>query len=219
MKAPQTGIDEKRTGTAGGAFCRGLGTAGVALFVMTAFTPVPNVLGRWSGALSQLEPAEAIVVLGGGVRSDGGLSDGSMRRMLHGILLHRRGLASLLVFFGPGRGEAVAEADLRAAFAGELGMPPDAILTVTDAQTTQEEATRGRALLRARGVRRILLVTEVLHMARARAAFEREGFEVLAAPTDELSSGVTHPQGRLRLMRRLLEECIGRLYYRLAGYV
>jgi uncharacterized SAM-binding protein YcdF (DUF218 family) len=54
-------------------------------------------------------------------------------------------------------------------------------------------------------------------MARARLSFEGAGFEVLAAPTVEVSGGATQPAGRLALMRRLLEEWIGRLYYRLAG--
>lgn len=48
---------------------------------------------------------------------------------------------------------------------------------------TWENATYSAALLRAAGVKRILLVTDAMHMPRARAAFERAGLEVVSAPT------------------------------------
>ena len=196
-----------------------LGFAGVAFFFISAFTPVPNILSRWLGSPSQLEPAQAIVVLGGGVSPDGVLSNSSLRRAIYGILLYRKGLASLLVFSGAAGDEGPAEAEIRAEMARELGVSPEVILAAPDARTTREEAVFGETLLRARGVRRILLVTNAVHMTRAQALFERAGFEVLAAPAHEVSSGVSNPEGRLRLMRRMLEELIARLYYRVAGYL
>src|SRR5574341_171576 len=195
-----------------------LGIAGVALFIGSAFGPLPNILTRWLSIPPRLEPAEAIVVLGGGLQPGGLPSSGSLRRALHGILLYRAGLASRLVLLGEGRRGGPTEAQVRAELAGELGIAPDAILTEAGARTTREEAVRVEALLRPAGIRRILLVTDSLHMARARGVFERAGFEVFAAPADELSNRETDPEKRLQLMRRVLEELFGRLYYRLAGY-
>ena len=40
------------------------------------------------------------------------------------------------------------------------------------------------ALIR-RGLRTVLLVTDAIHMRRARALFERAGFTVRPAPTDD----------------------------------
>ncbi|MCI0483462.1 MAG: YdcF family protein [candidate division NC10 bacterium] len=192
---------------------------GLALFLISAFTPLPNILGRSMSGPSALGPAEAIVVLGGGVMPDGVLSNSSMRRALHGILLHRKGLAPMLVFFGPMGDGGPAEADVRAELARELGVSPGVILTAADAWTTREEALRGGALLQAKGVRRILLVTDAYHMRRARALFEQAGFEVVAAPTYDISSRVVRPEDRLTLMRRIVEERLARLYYGLAGYL
>jgi uncharacterized SAM-binding protein YcdF (DUF218 family) len=48
---------------------------------------------------------------------------------------------------------------------------------------TAENAAYSAALLRASSVKRILLVTDAMHMARARAAFERAGLDVVSAPT------------------------------------
>lgn len=48
---------------------------------------------------------------------------------------------------------------------------------------TGENASYSAALLRADGVQRILLVTDAMHMPRARAAFARAGLDVVEAPT------------------------------------
>lgn len=196
-----------------------LGVVGVALFVASAFSPLPNLLTRWLSIPPRLEPAEAIVVLGGGLRQDGVPSNASLRRVLHGIVLYRAGLASRLVLLGEARAGGSTEAQVRAELAGRLGISPAAVLTDAGARTTREEAVRVGSLLGPTGVRRILLVTDSLHMARARGVFERAGFEVLAAPADELSSLERNPEKRLQLMRRVLEELLGWLYYRAAGYL
>lgn len=52
---------------------------------------------------------------------------------------------------------------------------------------TGENAAYSAALLRAAGVKRILLVTDAMHMPRAHDAFERAGFDVVSAPTMFLS--------------------------------
>ncbi len=53
---------------------------------------------------------------------------------------------------------------------------------------TAENAANSAALLRAAGVRRVLLVTDAMHMPRARDAFARAGLEVVAAPTMYLTA-------------------------------
>lgn len=201
--------------------CQGLGAAGVGFLLASAFTPLPTVLGRALGGDSpQLEPAEAIVVLGTELRPDGTLTNTSLRRTIHGILLFRQGLAPILVFLGPPRaGGGRAEAEVRAELARELGVAREAVLTDAQAWTTREEAERVWALLGPRSLRRILLVTEAQHIPRARAVFERAGFTVLAAPADGLGIIGPDPEARLRLMRDVLEEWLARLYYRAAGYL
>ncbi len=199
--------------------CRLLGLTGVALFFTSAFTPLPNILARWLSIPPRLERAEAIIVLGGELQPDGTLSNSSLPRALHGIVLHRKGLAPLLVFLGSDRAEGLVEAEVRAGLARQLGISAEAILTEAGARTTREEAVRVEVLLRPMGVRRILLVTDSQHMARARGLFERAGFAVLAAPADDFSNAADKPDERLRLMRRILEELLAQIYYRVAGYL
>ncbi len=196
------------------SWIRAVGLCGLAFVLLSAFTPLPNVLNRSVATLPRLEPADAIVVLGGGRGPNGRLA-----RALHGITLYRQGLAPLLVFSGPPPDRGPGEAEVRATIARSLGIPSAGLLTLAGAHTTHEEADRTRALLWAKGVRRVLLVTDALHMGRAQRVFYRAGFEVLPAPVEELSSAARGPRGRLELMYRVLGELLARGYYRVAGYL
>lgn len=191
-----------------------MGLSGLVLFLASAFTPLPNVLDRWVTVRPCLERADAIVVLGSDIWPDGELTNGSVRRALQGILLHRRGLAPLVVFLGASIGNGTPEAEVRAKLARELGLAPVAILTETAARTTREEAARTKGLLGPRDARRILLVTSSHHMVRAQRVFERAGFDVRPAPVVDLSNAVSKPGDRLALMQRVLQELIARVYYR-----
>lgn len=55
--------------------------------------------------------------------------------------------------------------------------------------TTAENAAFSARILKANKVRRIVLVTDALHMARAERVFARTGLEVIAAPTMFHSTG------------------------------
>jgi uncharacterized SAM-binding protein YcdF (DUF218 family) len=199
---------------------RCVGAVALSSFVAVAYTPAANLLNRVVTAPERLEPAAAIVVLaGGGVRGDGTLSDISMRRALHGIALYRRGLAPLLAFSGPASDGGPAEGDVRSALAREVGVPGSAIISETTARTTREEASRMSALLLPRGVRRVLLVVDAQGAYRAARLFERNGFDPLPAPAEDVSSLEGSPEGRLDLARRMAIELVAFSYYRVAGYL
>lgn len=196
-----------------------LGIVTVAAFLLVSFTPLPNVLNRWAGVSARLQPAAAIVVLGGGMEGDEALSTSSLRRTIHGITLFQRGFAPLLVFSGPtSRPHGREEAEVRAEMARLLGVSPAAVLTETTARTTRAEAVRMAALLQPRGVSTILLVTSYAHMARSRQLFENVGFTVQPAPVDDISH-VRNPEARWESMRPLVQEFLARVYYRIAGYL
>lgn len=54
---------------------------------------------------------------------------------------------------------------------------------------TAQNASLSAPLLKRAGVGRILLVSHAMHLARARELFEREGLEVVPAPTAYYSRG------------------------------
>lgn len=196
-----------------------LGIVTVVAFLLVSFTPLPNVLNQWAGVSARLQPAAAIVVLGGGMGDDEVLSASSLRRTIHGITLFRRGFAPLLVFSGPtSRPHGREEAEVRAEMARLLGVSPAAILTETTARTTRAEAVCMAALLQPRGVSTILLVTSYAHMARSQQLFENVGFTVQPTPVDDISH-VRNPEARWESMRPLVQEFLARVYYRIAGYL
>jgi len=188
-----------------------LGLLGSVLFLVIVFTPLPRFLARVTSIAPRLEPADAIVVLSAGVEPNGVLSHASLRRAVHRIALHRRGLAPRLVFSDGAEG-VPAGANGRALLARDLGVPGDRILEDHAARTTREESVRLSGLLRRVGARRILLVTDPQHMARAAQLFVNAGIEVLPAHVDE-------PEESIALTRQVVQELLARVYYRLARYL
>jgi uncharacterized SAM-binding protein YcdF (DUF218 family) len=186
---------------------------------LAALTPLPNHLARVLRTDARLDPADAIVVLGGGIEPDGVLSPTSLSRVTQGIRLYKAHLAPLIVFSGPGFEHRPAEAEVAAKLARDLGVPEEQILTETAARTTREEAARIARRLEPWAVHRILLVTDSEHLTRAVLLFQQVGFRVLPAPVDSVSSATESPEARLQLLRRLSQELMARLYYRLAGYI
>lgn len=93
----------------------------------------------------------------------------------------------------------------------------------TASRNTAQNATLSAHLLRQDGIARITLVTDAMHMRRARLAFERAGLAVTPAPTFFVESGPFDP---LRLMPTVenlrrshyaLYEWFGLAWYRLAA--
>lgn len=188
-----------------------LGAVAVLLFVVAAFTPLANVLNIRMAGVAQIEPSDAIVVLGrGGADSDGVLTNRSLRRLFRGVSLYRDGLAPVLVLSGS-TGETRARLDL----ARGLGVPETAILTTGAAYTTKQEAEELGRLLLPLGRRRLLLVADPIDMPRSRSLVERAGFVVHPAPT--AASGPSGPESRLGLVRDIVTELSALAYYRLAG--
>ncbi|HWI81427.1 YdcF family protein [Ramlibacter sp.] len=141
--------------------------------------------------IDALPAAPAMVVLGGAMRGarpplrpDPDLGSAA-DRVWHAARLYRAGKAPLVVLSGgSARPGQAPEAQVMGQLLSELGVPATALATEPRSITTTENAAYTAQLLRQRHIGRILLVTSALHMSRARALFERQGLEVIPAPTD-----------------------------------
>lgn len=198
--------------------CRGAGLASALIFFGLAFTPATRWLHSLMLSPPGAQPADAIVVLGASVSSDGLLDEASLRRTIAGIQAQRRGRAPVILFLGARNGGSV-EADVRASLARDLGVTPAAIRAEGRALTTRQEAQRAAELLLPLGTRRILLVTGEYHASRARALFERAGFTVTALPVREASPASARPEARLALARRIVSEALARGLARILGRI
>ena len=194
--------------------CRVVGVLVLAGFMIATFTGAPNALARRVVVAADVGRADAIVVLGGAIDSDGTLQDSSLRRAVAAIGLYHRGLAPRLVMLG-----MYGEGRVRARLATELGVPREAVIVEGEEPTTRHEAWRVAQILKPAGARTVLLVTDSLHMRRARRLFEDAGISVRPAPTNTGLVVSRTPESRLRLTRALLQEITALAYHRLFGYL
>ena len=194
-----------------------------------------------------LEPVpatEIIVVLGGSTRPKSHprpwvevLESGD--RILYGVKLYQDGVAPLILFSG-GRiswknGNSGSEAKDMAEIAQTMGVPERNILLESESLNTYQNAVETAKILRQRQIDTILLVTSAIHMPRSVAIFEKQGFNVIAAPTDYwvAQEALEQMQGMswgtflnvlpdseaLHFFTRALKEYIGFGIYRLRGWL
>jgi uncharacterized SAM-binding protein YcdF (DUF218 family) len=171
--------------------------------------------------------AQAIVVLGAGRYGDapeyGGIDTVSrwgLERLRYGAHVHRITGLPILVTGGSPTGGRVAEAGFLGDYLEkELGIGP--VWREERSRTTAENARYSAALLRERGIRRVLLVTHAWHEARAMESFRRVGLDPIAAPTG-FAARLTPPrnwlpdvQDGLLQTQQALHEWLGRAVYAL----
>ncbi len=174
-------------------------------------------------------PADApIVVLGGGKRGASAapedvtvLMRATFVRTFAGLALWRQGgETSSLIVSGGGEGE-VKEADLMAVLLRNAGVPEARIQLERHSNSTAENAAGIVKLLG--DSNRIFLLTSAVHMPRARATFEHQGFDVCPWPVDQQAflpdfGGLWIPSLRpLQKSSAALHEYKGLLWYALTG--
>ncbi len=171
--------------------------------------------------------AQAIVILAGGRQSNAPEYGGqdvpnliSLGRLRYGARLQRATGLPLLVSGGAPEGATLSEAALMATvLREELGTPVHWVEQASD--NTAQNAQYSARMLQQAGVRKMVLVTDALHMPRARRAFEQHGMQVVPAPTVFATYGrrsalrwVPTAAG-LRLSYYAMHEWLGLLWYRL----
>jgi uncharacterized SAM-binding protein YcdF (DUF218 family) len=122
--------------------------------------------------------ADAIVVLGCALHA-GAPSPALTRRVECGATLLARGVAPLLVLSGGGR-SGRPEAEAMAALAAALGVPTERMMLEPRSCDTIGNAFNSAALLRARGLASVVLISDAYHLPRARILFRRAGLIVAA---------------------------------------
>jgi len=115
--------------------------------------------------------ADAIVVLG--CRGLARLT----RRLDRGIRLFLTGAAPLLLLSGGGSGR-VPEAEIMRRMALARGVPDASLLVESRSRDTVENAREAARLLRPRGGRKVLLVSDRAHLPRAALLFRLAGLRV-----------------------------------------
>ena len=131
----------------------------------------------------QARPVGAIVVLGA-AQYVGRPSPVLRARLDHAITLWRRDLAPLLIVTGgTGTGDTTSEAAVSQRYAVRRGVPVARILLETEGRTTSQSMESVATMMKARGRRDVLLVSDPFHMLRLTILARRHGLEPYASPT------------------------------------
>lgn len=156
------------------------------------------------GKRDEARHADAIVVLGA-AQYNGRPSPVLEARLRHAVDLYRRGLAStLIVTGGQAPGDTVSEAVVSLRWARKEGVPARAILA-TSGMTTRESMRDVARLMKERGMREAILVSDPFHMLRLKLLAKEMGLRGLTSPTR--TSPISRNPGEER--RFLLRESIG----------
>ena len=174
------------------------------------------------GALSK--KAQAIVVMGGGTQSAevaGQIPDlnSAADRMWYAARLFHAGIAPIVVLTGGGNLNVSinSEAEDMRTFLSDLGVPTEAMVLEGLSRNSRQNAQFTDDILRPQGINQIILITSALHMRRAVASFENQGFTVIPAATDYEArtrfdwTGFLPDASALDGSARAIKEIVGRI--------
>ena len=154
----------------------------------------------WIGDRDQAAPADVIIVLGAAAY-DAKPSPVFEERIRHGLDLYRAGYAPVLLFTGGfgGTGARYSESQVARRYALRHGIPENAMLIETVSRTTRQNLLQARELMQANGMRRAIIVSDPLHMARALRLCRELGIDALASSTPSTRFRSFHTSWRFLL--------------------
>lgn len=181
--------------------------------------------------LAEMEEVDAIVLLGGALRGDTVSADMPdmnhyADRLVHAVALYKAGKADHLLLAGGSQQGSRSEAHLMQDVLAVMGVPPEVLILEDQSKNTHDNAVNSARLLKDRGMNRILLVSSAFHMPRAYTLFNKQGLDVIPAPTDyqqvkltsTLPSGIPGVKNLVRTTEAL-HEIVGYQVYRMRGWL
>lgn len=200
----------------------------VAVFVAVAvFTPALEPIERYLDVGERPQNTDAIVILGGGIQCDSNeLATDSLARLVRGLELWRQGFAPRVTvseageaMIGPSCGSVSTVARRTIGRLYPDGGPE--IIDLLKVKNTRDEAENAARIGKARGWKRVLVVTSPTHTRRARATFRDAGLTAIAVSSSEprYDTGFRLPSDRLRSLEAIVHELAGLLKYGANGWL
>jgi uncharacterized SAM-binding protein YcdF (DUF218 family) len=205
----------------------GLIGATALLIAIAVFTPSVGALEGWLDVSEPPQNADVIVILGGGIQcASNELAANSLARLVRGLELWRQGFAPRVTvseagtaMIGPSCGN---ESTIFRRTIGRLypdGGPE--IINLPKVKTTRDEAEQTARIAKARGWKRVLVVTSPTHTRRARATFRDVGITAIMVSSSEprYDTGFQLPSDRLLSLEAIARELAGLLKYGANGWL
>ena len=195
------------------------------LCIVVAYTPLVTLLSRpWIRSDPLPTHVDAIAVLSMGITPDGMMRSETMDRVLSGLALARKGVASAMMIsmerrdFGNGPVSDSADLLSLTSLAGE----PVPVIFVDSVFTTRTEALRMKGIAQTKRWQVLAVVTSPMHTRRACATFEAVGLRVACVPAAVRESGLharSNAEQKLRAFRSWLYETFASDSYRRRGWI
>ncbi|MCX6055753.1 MAG: YdcF family protein [Chloroflexi bacterium] len=117
-----------------------------------------------------------------------------------------------------------------------MGVPESSMILQGKSQNTYEDALYSCEMIKAQGFKKIILITSAMHMPRSVLLFEKQGCEVIPAPTDysittnswerlwhpsieEFVINLIPSYSNLSEITKAMKEYLGMFTYRLKGWI
>lgn len=148
--------------------------------------------------------ADAALVLGAAVYDDEP-SPVFRERIRHAIALYKAGRVKRIVFTGgKAEGDSLLEAEAAKRYAIQQGVPEAAILLESQSRTTRQNLAFAKPVLQRAGIDNVLLVSDPLHLRRARQMAQSLDIEAQASAT---------PTTRYRTLRSQIPFLLREVYF------
>jgi uncharacterized SAM-binding protein YcdF (DUF218 family) len=194
------------------------------MIVLVAYTPIIVKPARALIRTDSMSTVDAVVVLSSGLSDDEVLDQQGVDRLLTGLGIARKIGAKALVVttlaMSGSEGPTISTYDQLRLY--NLAQAPVALVRTPPVQNTHAEALESLKLARARGWKRVAVVTSPLHSKRACAAFEKVGLPVVCVPalSRDLAVGTMRTGGdRLRAFQLWLYESLAESEYRRRDWI
>jgi uncharacterized SAM-binding protein YcdF (DUF218 family) len=197
------------------------------LVAVAVFTPAINPLERWLDVSERPQNADVIVILGGGIQCGSNeLASNSLARLVRGLELWRQGFAPRVTVSEAGSAMIGASCgDVSAISRRTIGrLYPDGgpeIIDLPKVKTTRDEAEAAARIAKARGWKRVLVVTSPTHTRRARATFRDVGITAIMVSSSEprYDTAFRLPADRWFSLEAIARELAGLLKYGANGWL
>ena len=132
--------------------------------------------------VSKKTKVDAILVLGA-AQYNGNPSTVLKARIEHALDLYNRGIAPYIIVTGGGQpGDKTTEASASADFFLKAGVPDENILREVKGSSTYDSLRDTAVFAKARGIKKVVIVTDGFHELRAKLIAEEVGLDAISSP-------------------------------------
>jgi len=135
----------------------------------------------------QAQAGDAIVVFGA-AEYVGKPSPVYKARLDHAKNLYAHGIAPLIITLGGPGGDGYTEGGVGREYLMGTGIPESALIAETHSRSTSESATRLAVIARANNLRRLVIVSDAMHLFRIHAICAADGLDVYTSPRPRVAN-------------------------------